>query len=124
MSPEQLVAAALAARSAWVPLADGKRVRLRRPSEHDTRRLVVRTDNGGFKGLRAEIDDVCHSAVDWDGFRECDIVASGADDPVPFQVDVFRVWVEDRREALKTLSEALIAAVIEHEKQRIDTEKN
>lgn len=124
MSPEQLVAAALAARAFWVPLPDGRRVRLRRPSEYDVRSMVRRDAGGKVTSIAADLPDVKRFAVDWEGFRECDIVPNGAGDPVAFDAEVFGVWVEDRRDALATLAQALVDAVIAHETAQIATAKN
>ena len=124
MTPEQLVAAALAQRSFWVELADGKRVRVRRPSEHDTRGLLQRDADGKVTGISADLPEVKRFTVDWEGFKECDFTAAGSSDPAPFSQELWGVWVEDDREALKKVAEAVIDAVIAHETRRAGIEKN
>lgn len=124
MSPEQLVSAALAARAFWVPLPDGRRVRLRRPSEYDVRNLIRRDTGGAVTTIVADLPDVKRAAIEWEGFTEADIIPSGASDPVPFSQDVFAVWIEDNRSALAVLAQALIDAVIAHESAQVDTAKN
>lgn len=124
MSPEQLVAAALAARAFWVPLAEGRRVRVRRPSEHDVRGLLKRGADGSVVGISADLPEVKRYAIDWEGFRECDLVAGGSTDPVAFHSDVFAVWIEDRRDDMAAIAQALVDAVIAHETARQDSAKN
>lgn len=124
MTPEKLVAAALAQRAQWVPVGEGKRVRLRRPSEYDMRTLLVRDAEGGVSGLRADLPEVKKCAVDWDGFKESDLLAGGADDAMPFHPDVFGVWVEDRRDTVTLLSQVIIDMVLAHEAERQAIVKN
>lgn len=124
MTPEQLVAAALAQRSFWVEVADGKRVRVRRPSEHDTRGLLQRDLDGKVTGIAADLPEVKRFVVAWEGFRECDFTAAGSSDAAEFDAELWGVWVEDNREALKKVAEAIIDAVIAHETQRAGIEKN
>lgn len=124
MTPEQLIAAALAQRAQWVPLGEGKRVRMRRPSEFDMRGLVLRDADGTASGLKADLPEVKKFAIDWDGFKESDLIQGGADDGVPFHPEVFAVWVEDARQAVTTLAQAIIDAVIAHEAKRQEIEKN
>jgi len=124
MTADQLIAAALAQRAQWVPLSNGKRVRMRRPSEFDMRGLVMRDADGTANGLRADLPEVKKYAIDWDGFKESDLITGGADDVVPFNPDVFAIWVEDQRQAVATLSQAIIDAVIAHESRRQEIEKN
>lgn len=124
MTPEQLVAAALAQRSFWVEVADGKRVRVRRPSEHDTRGLLQRDADGKVTGISADLPEVKRFTVDWEGFKECDFTAAGSSDPAPFSQELWAVWVEDNRKALGTVAQAIIDAVIAHETARLGTEKN
>ena len=124
MTPEQLVAAALAQRSFWVKVGEGKRVRVRRPSEHDTRGLLQRDAEGKVTGIAADLPEVKRFVTDWEGFAECDFTAAGSSDPAPFSTDLWGVWVEDDREALKLVAEAIIDAVIAHETRRAGIEKN
>ncbi len=124
MTPEQLVAAALASRSFWVKVGEGKRVRVRRPSEHDTRGLLQRDPDGKVSGIAADLPEVKRFVTDWEGFAESDFTAAGSSDPAPFSAELWGVWVEDDREALKTVAEAIVDAVISHEKQRAGIEKN
>lgn len=124
MTPEQLVAAALAQRAQWVPVGEGKRVRIRRPSEYDMRGLLLRDAAGAITGLKADLPEVKKCAVDWEGFKESDLISGGADDALPFHADVFAVWIEDQRNAVSTLSQAIIDMVIDHEAARQAIEKN
>lgn len=124
MAPEQLIAAMLAARSQWVPLPAGRSVRIRRPSEHDMRLLIVRNADGKFETLRADLAEVKRFTVDWDGFKEFDLVPGGADDVVPFTEAVFGIWVEDHRVEMSLIAQAILDLVIVHESAKQDVEKN
>lgn len=124
MTPEQLVAAALAQRSFWVPVGEGKRVRVRRPSEHDTRGLLQRDDAGKVSGIAADLPEVKRFVTAWEGFRECDFTAAGSSDTAEFSTELWGVWVEDQRDAMRTVAQAIIDAVIAHETQRAGIEKN
>jgi hypothetical protein len=124
MTPDQLLAAALAQRAQWVDLGAGKRVRVRRPSEWDTRGLLQRDADGKVSGIAADLPEVKRFVVGWEGFKECDLIASGADDPVDFHADLWAVYVEDDRKVLATVAQAIIDAVIAHETARIGIEKN
>jgi len=124
MNAEQLIAAALAQRAQWVDLGDGKRVRVRRPSEHDTRGLLQRDADGKVSGIAADLPEVKRFVIGWDGFKECDFTAAGSSDVAEFTPELWGVWVEDQRKALASVAEAIIAAVIAHESARIGLEKN
>lgn len=124
MNAEQLIAAALAQRAQWVDLEGGKRVRVRRPSEHGTRGLLHRDADGKVIGMAADLPEAKRFVVGWEGFKECDFTAAGSSDAVEFSSELWGVWVEDNRKALATVAEALLAAVIAHEQARIGLEKN
>jgi len=124
MSPEQLIAAALAGRAEWFDLADGKRVRIRRPSEYETRQLFVRDDGGKVSSIQADLPEVKKHVVDWSGFTEADFTPAGSSDAVPFNAELWAIWIEDRRESLFAVANKIIALVLAHEEAKVDTAKN
>ena len=124
MSPEQLIAAALAGRAEWFDLEAGKRVRVRRPSEVGARALVKRDDAGKFLGIEADLPEVKAYVVDWSGFTESDFTPAGASDPVPFHTELWGVWIEDRREQLSAVATKILGMVLAHEEAKVDTAKN
>lgn len=124
MSPEQLLAAALAGRAEWFDLAEGKRVRIRRPSEHETRQLFVRDADGKVVSIQADLPEVKKHVVDWEGFTEADFTPAGSSDAVPFNADLWAIWVEDRREALYAVANKIIGMVLAHEERKVETAKN
>jgi hypothetical protein len=124
MSPEQLIAAALAGRAEWFPLEEGKRVRVRRPSEVGSRALVKRDVAGKFLGIEAGLLEVKACVVDWDGFTETDFTPAGSSDPVPFHTELWGVWIEDRAEALNAVATKILDMVLDHEGKKAETAKN
>lgn len=124
MSPEQLIAAALAGRAEWFDLPDGKRVRIRRPSEYETRQLFVRDADGKVASLQADLPEVRKHVVDWSGFTEADFTPAGSSDAVPFSAELWAVWIEDRREALHAVASKIIGLIVAHEEKRADAAKN
>ena len=124
MNSDALIAAALAQRAQWVDLDGGKRVRVRRPSEHDTRSLIQRDADGKVTGIAADLPEATRFTVDWEGFTEADFSPAGASDAVPFSRELWALWIEDDRQALAKVAQALIDAVIAHETARAGIEKN
>ena len=124
MNAEQLIAAALASRATWVDLEGGRRVRVRRPAEHDVRSLLQRDAAGAVIGLAADLPEAIRYVVGWEGFTEADFTPAGASDPVPFGAELWAIWVEDNRRDLATVAQAVIDAVIAHETTRAGIEKN
>jgi len=124
MGPEQLIAAALAGRAEWFDLEAGKRVRVRRPSEYETRQLFVRDDGGKVSSIKADLPEVIKHVVDWSGFSEADFTPAGASDPVPFSAELWAIWIEDRREDLFAVANKIIAMILAHEEAKVATAKN
>ena len=124
MSPEQLIAAAKAGRAEWFPIAEGKRVRIQRPSEYETRQLFSRDDDG--KSFRIEVDlpEVKKYVTDWEGFTEADFTAAGSSDAVPFNAELWAIWIEDRRTENFAVANKIIGMVLAHEEAKVATAKN
>lgn len=88
-------------REAMVDLGDGKAVRFRRP-------LL----SGALAMHRKPVlDAVVECVVDWQGFRESDVLPSGAEDAVPFDSDLFRDIVADRPDWLAKIDAAISDAI-------------
>jgi len=124
MSPEQLIAAAKAGRAEWFEIAEGKRVRVSRPSEYETRQLFIRDDGGKVSSIQADLPEVKKHVTDWEGFTEADFTAAGASDPVPFNAELWAIWIEDRREALYAVANKIIGLILAHEEAKVATAKN
>lgn len=124
MSPEQLIAAALAGRAEWFDLEAGKRVRVRRPSEYETRQLFVRDESGRVSSIKADLPEAKKHVVDWSGFTEADFTAAGSSDAVPFNAELWAIWIEDRRDVLYAVANKIIAMILAHEEAKVDTAKN
>jgi hypothetical protein len=92
-------------REQWVDLEDagpaGKGVRVRRPLLSGALTLQRKT----------VLDAVCECSVDWRGFREADLLPSGAEDAVPFDAALFRDVVADRPDWLAKIDNKLSAAI-------------
>ena len=123
MTPQQLIAAALAQRETFVPLEDGKRVKIRRPSEVAIPKMLRRNGDAGTV-IHAGLEEVKAHVVGWEGFSEADFMAGGASDPVDFDAGLWAVWIEDHRDAIGPVSQALVDAIVAHEKRVVETEKN
>jgi len=51
---------------------------------------------------------------DWPGMREMDILPGGTGAPVPFDLDLFLVWVSDQPNIAETLANAIRQSWIDH----------
>lgn len=122
MTPQQLIAAALAQRETSVPLGGERRVKIRRPSEVAIPKMLRREAESMV--IHAGIVEVKEHVVGWEGFTEADFMAGGASDPVPFDRELWSVWIEDHRDSVGTVSQAIVDAVVAHERRVVETEKN
>jgi len=113
---EKLLQQVLAQREAWVDLAPGKRVRVRRPPEAE------------FYGFRhaTPVDAAARHVVGWDGFVESDLLGAGVggSSPVPFEPELWAVLVADRIDWIEKVFEHLAKAIGEHLKAREAAGKN
>ena len=123
MTPEQLVAAALAQRESFVLLGDGKRVKIRRPSEVAIPKMLRRNGDAGTS-IHAGLEEVRAHVVGWEGFTEADFMAGGASDPVDFDARLWALWIEDHRDNIGLVAQAIVDAVVAHEQRQADTTKN
>ena len=124
MDTKALIAAALAQRAEWLDLGDGKRVRVRRPSEVESLALLRKGDDG-VPYLAAGAPEVRKHVVDWEGFKECDLIgAAGASDALAFDPELWAVWIDDQRLALQKVAQKIVDLVAAHEKAAADAEKN
>lgn len=94
----------LSARESVCEVAEGKKIRLRRPPQ--TRIMQMRAG--------VTVDDVYSAAVGWSGFTEADLLGAdvGSDSEATFSPDTFRVWAEDNAEALGKLAEHLMEQIV------------
>lgn len=122
MTPEQLLAAALAQRETVVPLTESRSVTIRRPPEIAIPRMLRKS--GEQTQLHAGLDEVKSHVVAWHGFTEADFMAGGAADPVAFDARLWVVWIEDHRDHIGTVAQAIVDAVIAHEKRTAEAQKN
>jgi hypothetical protein len=115
MTPDVLIKKLLAQRESWVDLPDGKRVRIRRPAEAQLADLVVRDAAGKPSGLRIGLDEVKRYVTGWEGVTEADLIVSGASDPVDFDPALWASVIEDRRDWVGPIAQALLDAILQHE---------
>lgn len=116
MDAAALIARLHEQRSQWVPLLDGRRVRIRRPDEVDFHRFVAGVG----------IDAVCEYTTGWEGFTEATFLgaAVGASDEVPFDAQLWAAYVRDHQTEAKLCVEALARMISEHLASRDSTAKN
>lgn len=95
-----------AARASQITLA-GHQITLRRPTPWE-----VATAQAADQ--RLDITWASSFAAGWD-FLESDLLPGGVPDPVDFDSETFRLWVEDHPETWKPLIDAVIGAYKAHE---------
>lgn len=98
-------------REAWVE-AGGHEFRLRRPA------LLELSERAGTRAL------VCRCVVDWRRVTERDLVAGGADRPLPFDADACEEWLSDRPDLFAPVLERLEQMIAVHAEARQSAEKN
>lgn len=110
-----LLAQMRAQRDRWVELEPGLRVKVRRPHE-----LAVFRMRGGV-----EIDHLVDHVVDWDGFTSATLLGAevGSSDQLAFDARLWREAVSDRGRWAITVTDAMLAAVEEHNTRREAAEK-
>ena len=116
MSPADLIARLDEQRAVWVPLAEGRRVKLQRPLE---------TELGAFaEGVG--VDAVCQRATAWEGFTEATFLGAsiGASDALPFDAALWARWVRDDAAEARKCLDALVRAITEYLAAKDTTEKN
>ena len=123
MDKAQLIAGALAQRSEWLDLDATRRVRVRRPSEVESIALLRKGDDG-VPFLTAGLAEVKKHVVGWSGFKECDLIQSGASDALDFDAELWAVWVDDRRAVVQQVAQKIVDLVAAHEKAAAASEKN
>jgi hypothetical protein len=113
-----------AQRQSWVDLEPGKRVQIIRPAEIEVQQFFRM--EGGLRTMAAELPQVTKFVTDWAGITEADLLgaAVGASDAVPFDADLWAEVVADRSAWLKTVSSALIDAIVKHFESKAQAEKN
>ena len=127
MNAEQLIAAALASRAKWVDLEGGRRVRVRRPAEHDVRSLLQRDAAGAVIGLAADLPEAIRYVVGWEGFTEADLLGPeiGAGDvKVPFDPEVWEAVSADSTDYQRKVADAILKSVVDYLNSKAETSKN
>lgn len=122
MTPAQLIAAALAQREILVPLRDGKFVKIRRPPETAIAGMLRRESDG--LQIHAGLAEVKAHAVDWQGFTEADFTPAGSSDAVAFDAALWALWIEDRRDLVAPVAQAIVDAILAHEQKATEAAKN
>lgn len=63
-----------------------------------------------YTGNREAVCGVSRFVVDWHGVRELDIAPGGTDKEVPFDSDLFAVWIEDQPKLWEPLINGVLDA--------------
>lgn len=108
-------------RMAWLEIADGKKVRLIRPSEEQMGRGIVIGS-----GIAIGYDEVKKFAVEWSGFTEADMLgaAIGSSDAVPFHADLWAEYVTDNTDVYRQVAQKLLDMCLQHIEARAADRKN
>lgn len=121
MSSATLIKRLREARMQWLDLADGKQVRIIRPTEVE---LVLHF----VKGHQISVghDQAARYVVDWQGFSEADILgaAVGSSDPLAFDADLWAELLSDHLAWVNTVSQGLVKLVTEHQAAAAQDAKN
>lgn len=86
---------------------------IRRPTEMQ----LIRMRRPDSSSIDINLKTIQTHVVGWDGVLESDIVNGGANDPVPFDVDLYSAWIEDRPEVWVPLIEAFGNAIASQDKR-------
>jgi hypothetical protein len=89
---------------------------IRRPTEME----LIRMRRPGSDSVEVNLQTLQTHVTGWDGVLESDIVHGGASDPQQFDPELYRQWIEDRRDLWLPLIDAFAKAVEEQDK-RIET---
>lgn len=110
------------ARMRWVDLpAEGKRVRIIRPTETELLQQFLRDGR-----ITAGIEQAKAFVVDWEGFTGADIVgpAVGSSDPIAFDQPLWAEVVSDRLEWVGAVTQELVQLITDHHTARAADTKN
>jgi hypothetical protein len=86
---------------------------IRRPTEMQ----LIRMRRPDSSSIDINLKTIQTHVVGWEGVLESDIVNGGASDPVPFDVDLYSAWIEDRPEVWVPLIEAFGNAIASQDKR-------
>ncbi|MCW7542018.1 hypothetical protein OOT46_29915 [Aquabacterium sp. A7-Y] len=120
MSADVLIRKLRAQRESWVPVAEGKRVRIIRPPEAEMVRFIA------DKGMKVEVEHVRDYVTGWSGITEADLLgeAVGSSDEVPFDTELWAEVVADRLAWHKTIATELLRVIAEHRFSLQEAAKN
>jgi hypothetical protein len=121
---KELVLALRRRRESWVTLAEGKRVKIRRPPETGLREFLTIVD--GKRTWLVGLEAVQRHVVDWDGFTEADILGAsvGSSDTVPFDADLWSELVANNIEWLNDVAAALLKDIVDFLAAKDEVAKN
>jgi hypothetical protein len=107
---EQLVKQLRAQRESWVTVAEGVRIKIRRPSETQMAQLMS----------AKPLDVACNHCVDWDGVTQALLLGDsvGSSDPVPFTPELWAEVVGDRVEWVTLLAEHVHQTALRYLQQK------
>jgi len=115
----------------WVELepatADrpAQRVRLERPPESQVRDMLAPMGEPGEWGIKVGLANVQRYAADWDGFTEADFIGpAGSSDPLAFSPVLWAEAVADRAGWISTCAQALLDAILAHQRAQAEDAKN
>lgn len=117
MSAEVLLARMLAQRERWLDLPEGKRLRVRRPSEAQL---------AAMRG-RFSADDAKACIVGWSAFTEATLLGKGhgaEDVEVDFAPELASEYFDNHVEEFGEVITALVAEVTAYLERRTDAKKN
>lgn len=107
-----------------VHLDDRRSITLRRPPEAQMGRLLSVVGEKATWSVGPE--DVKAAVVGWAGFTEADLLGAtvGSSDAVPFDADLFALYIDDHLEDQTKIAKVLLDVVTEYVDKRGASEKN
>lgn len=109
-------------REFWVPVGEGKRVKVLRPREAE----FVEFLGADGRTMAAGLDQVRKYVVGWEGITEADLLGPqvGASDPAPFSPELWEEVVSDSLAWLQPVARSLLQSIADHRFSLAEAEKN
>jgi hypothetical protein len=101
-----LIKRAEEARTSWVDLEGGRRLKLHALVEGDIQDIAEH--QGSPRAMQEAMLDL--AVTGWDGFTEADIDPHGSDQPLPFDRVAFRYWYRCNSQHWAAIGEAIADA--------------
>lgn len=86
---------------------------IRRPTDMELMRLRA----GESNSINVNLELIRSHITGWSGVLESDIVSGESSDPVPFDMNLYQMWIEERSELWEPLIKGFTSAIAEQDKR-------